>query len=71
MNKFPYLQIYQNKECVASFDTRPTRNSLKIAGSTVEQKPNTDVSKWDAFGSEFQTELSSGLEHLELLEKIK
>jgi len=71
IKKFPYLQIYRNKECVASFGTGPARNFQKVVGSTVEQKLNTDVSEWDAFRSEFKTEISSGLENLELLEAVR
>ncbi len=67
IKKFPYIQIYRNKECVASFGTGPAHNFQRMVGSTVEQKLNTPVSDWDAFRSEFKNEISDGLQNLELL----
>lgn len=64
---FPYIQIYRNRECVASFRTGPAHNFQRMVGDTVEQKLNTEVSEWNAFSSEFKNEISSGLESLELL----
>ena len=64
---FPYIQIYRNSECVASFRTGPAHNFQRMVGDTDEQKLNTEVSEWNAFSSEFKNEISSGLESLELL----
>jgi len=67
VKKFPYIQIYRNRECVASFGTGPAHNFQRMVGSTVEQKLNTPVSEWEAFRSEFKNEISEGLQNLELL----
>jgi len=67
IKKFPYLQIYRNRECVASFGTGPAHNFQRAVGGTVEQKLNTELSEWNAFRSEFKSEISSGLEMLERL----
>lgn len=67
IKKFPFIQIYRNKECVAAFGTGPAHNFQRMVGSTVEQKLETTVEEWDAFRSEFKSQISSGLENLELL----
>mmetsp|Transcript_5594 Transcript_5594/g.7892 ORF Transcript_5594/g.7892 Transcript_5594/m.7892 type:complete len:272 (+) Transcript_5594:115-930(+) len=67
VKKFPFLQIYRNRECVASFGTGGSHNFQRAVGGTVEQKLNSSEEEWDAFSSEFKTEISEGLEQLELL----
>lgn len=67
VKKFPFIQIYRNKECVASFGTGPAHNFQRMVGNTVDQKLSTSQSDWDAFRAEFKEEISSGLENLELL----
>lgn len=67
IKRFPFMQIYRNKECVASFGTGPAYNFNKVVGSTIEQKLNTPVSEWDAFRNEFKNEISEGLQNLEFL----
>jgi len=67
IKKFPYLQIYRNRECVASFGTGPAHNFQAAVGGTVNQKLNMSLDEWEAFRTEFKTQISSGLENLELL----
>ena len=67
IKKFPFIQIYRNKECVAAFGTGPAHNFQRMVASTVEQKLETTVEEWEAFRSEFKTQISSGLENLEFL----
>jgi thiol-disulfide isomerase/thioredoxin len=67
VKKFPFLQIYRNRECVASFGTGPAHNFQRAVGSTVEQKLTSSEEEWEAFRNEFKTEISEGLEQLELL----
>ena len=67
VKKFPFLQIYRNRECVASFGTGPAHNFQTAVGGTVKQKLNMPLEEWEAFRTEFKSEISSGLENLELL----
>jgi len=67
VNKFPFLQIYRNRECVASFGTGPAHNFQRAVGGTLDQKLAMELSEWEAFRAEFKNEISGGLEKLELL----
>lgn len=67
VKKFPFLQIYRNRECVASFGTGPAHNFQSIVGDTIEQKLNMSVEQWEQFRTEFQSEISNGIENLDLL----
>lgn len=67
VKKFPFLQIYRNRECVASFGTGPAHNFQRIVGDTIEQKLNMSVEQWEQFRTEFQSEISNGIENLDLL----
>jgi len=67
IRKFPYIQIYRNRECVASFGTGPVHNFERMTGSTIEQKLNTTEEQWDAFRSEFKDQIASNLQNLDAL----
>lgn len=67
IKKFPFFQIYRNRECVASFGTGPAHNFQRAVGGTVDQKMKTSVEEWESFRAEFQNEIASGLENLEML----
>ena len=67
IKRFPFIQIYRNMECVASFGTGPAYNFKKVVESTVDEKLNTPVSEWDAFRNEFKNEISQGLQNLDFL----
>ena len=65
VKKFPYLQIYRNVECVASFSTGPAHNFRTTVGKTIQDKlSNTD---WEKLRSDFTKEIAEGLEKIRLL----
>lgn len=68
IKKFPYIQIYRNRECVASFGTGPAHNFQRIVGGTLEEKLSMTDEQWETFRNDFKTEISSGLEQLKTLE---
>jgi len=67
IKKFPYLQIYRNRECVTSFGTGPAHNFQRAVGGTIDQKLSMTEDEWEAFRSEFKNEIADGLESLERL----
>lgn len=67
IKKFPYLQIYRNRECVTSFGTGPAHNFQRAVGGTIDQKLSMTEDEWEAFREEFKTEISGGLDSLERL----
>lgn len=67
VKKFPFLQIYRNGECVASFGTGPAHNFQSIVGDTIEQKLKMSVEDWEAFRKEFQSEIANSIDNLEFL----
>jgi len=67
VKKFPFLQIYRNKECVASFGTGPAHNFQSIVGDTIDQKLKMSQEDWEAFRDEFKSEIASSIQNLEFL----
>lgn len=67
VKKFPFLQIYRNGECVASFGTGPAHNFQSIVGGTIEQKLSMSLEEWEAFQKEFKSEITNSRENLEFL----
>ena len=67
IKRFPFMQIYRNKECVASFGTGPAHNFQKVVRGTVDGKLAMTEEEWENFRSEFQTEIQSGLDQIQLL----
>jgi hypothetical protein len=67
IKKFPFLHIYRNKECVAAFGTGPAHNFQKVVRGTLDQKLAMTEEDWEKFRSEFQTEIASSLDQIQLL----
>ena len=62
------MHIYRNKECVASFGTGPAHNFQKVVRGTLDEKLAMTEEDWEKFRSEFQTEIKSGLDQIQLLQ---
>ena len=67
IKKFPFVQIYRNRECVASFGTGPAHNFQRAVGGTIDEKLAMNNEQWENFRSEFKPQIGEGLEKLELL----
>lgn len=67
IKKFPFIQIYRNKECVASFGTGPAHNFQRIVGGTIDEKLSLTDEQWENFRTEFREQISGGLSKLETL----
>jgi hypothetical protein len=67
IKKFPFLQIYRNMECVASFGTGPAHNFQKVVGETLDAKLNMTDEDWRQFRHEFKNEIAEQLNKLEVL----
>ncbi len=67
IKKFPFIQIYRNEECVASFGTGPAHNFQRVVGGTIDEKLSMTEEQWETFRSEFREEISGGLKKLETL----
>ena len=67
IKKFPFVQMYRNNECVASFGTGPAHNFQRAVGGTLDEKLSLTKEQWDSFRSEFKNEIAGGLEKLESL----
>ena len=67
--KTPYLQIYRNSECVASFATGPAHAFQRVVGDTILSKWNMSNEEWEIFRKEYQTEITNGLLQLDQLKQ--
>jgi thioredoxin-like negative regulator of GroEL len=67
VKKFPFIQIYRNKECVAAFGTGPAHNFQKVVGDTLKNKLECTDDEWNAFRAEFKDVIAKNLEKLEML----
>eukprot|EP00551_Chaetoceros_affinis_P004546 CAMPEP_0203677440 /NCGR_PEP_ID=MMETSP0090-20130426/28222_1 /ASSEMBLY_ACC=CAM_ASM_001088 /TAXON_ID=426623 /ORGANISM="Chaetoceros affinis, Strain CCMP159" /LENGTH=223 /DNA_ID=CAMNT_0050544333 /DNA_START=315 /DNA_END=986 /DNA_ORIENTATION=- len=67
IKKFPFIQMYRNRECVASFGTGPAHNFQKAVGGTLDEKFTLTEDQWDNFRTEFKKEISEGLDKLDSL----
>jgi len=67
IKKFPFLQIYRNMECVASFGTGPAHNFQRAVGGTIQDRLATTETEWEKIRSDLTEEIAGGLEELRLL----
>lgn len=67
VKKFPFIQIYRNKECIAAFGTGPAHNFQKVFGDTLDQKLKCTDDEWNAFRADFKDVIAENLEKLEML----
>ncbi len=67
IKKFPFIQMYRNRECVASFGTGPAHNFQKVVGGTLDEKMALTEDQWDSFRTEFKKEIAQGLDKLDAL----
>lgn len=67
IKKFPYLQIYRNMECVASFGTGPAHNFQRAVGGTIQDRLATTDEEWETIRSDLSTEIANGLEEIRIL----
>jgi len=67
VRKFPFLQIYRNSECIASFSTGPAHNFHRAVRGTIDEKLSLPENEWEEFRTEFKSPIQSGLEKLEML----
>lgn len=67
VKKFPFIQIYRNRECVAAFGTGPAHNFQKVVGDTLDQKLKCTDDEWNAFRADFKDVIAENLEKLEML----
>lgn len=67
IKKFPFVQMYRNNECVASFGTGPAHNFQRAVGQTLDEKLSLTEQQWDSFRSEFKKEIAGGLAQIESL----
>lgn len=65
--KFPFIQIYRNKECVAAFGTGPAHNFQKVVGDTLDHKLHSTEDEWKSFRADFKDAISENLEKLKML----
>jgi len=67
IKKFPFLQIYRNTECIASFGTGPAHNFKRAAGGTIKDRLATTDAEWEKIRSDLSEEIANGQEKLRLL----
>lgn len=61
IKKFPFVQIYRNMECVASFGTGPAHNFKKVVDGSINEKLLMTDEDWNKFRTEFETEILDNL----------
>lgn len=61
VKKFPFVQIYRNMECVASFGTGPAHNFKKVVDDSISDKLKMTDEDWDRFRYEYEKEILGGL----------
>lgn len=71
IKKFPFVQMYRNRECVASFGTGPAHNFQPAVGGTLDEKLAMSESQWEQFRSEFKNEIADGLKKFDALRLSK
>ena len=67
IKKFPFVQMYRNAECVASFGTGPAHNFQKSVGGTLDDKLAMTEEEWEKFRSDFKNEIAEGVGYFETL----
>jgi len=67
IKKFPYLQIYRNTECIASFGTGPAHNFQRAVGGTIQDRLATTDSEWEKIRSDLAEPIADGKLQLRLL----
>lgn len=67
VTKFPFVQIYRRGQCVASFSTGPSHLFAKKVRDTIAICLNRTPEEWDAFTTEFSSEIESNREARESL----
>jgi len=59
ISKFPFVQIYRNGQCVASFSTGPTHMFMRKVRDTLDLCLGRDDICWDNFVTEFTVDIQS------------
>mmetsp|Transcript_15330 Transcript_15330/g.18157 ORF Transcript_15330/g.18157 Transcript_15330/m.18157 type:complete len:288 (+) Transcript_15330:91-954(+) len=67
IKKFPFLQIYRNTECIASFGTGPAHNFQRAVGGTIKDRLATTEEEWEVMRADLKEEIEGGQEELRLL----
>eukprot|EP00533_Pseudo-nitzschia_delicatissima_P001382 CAMPEP_0116102420 /NCGR_PEP_ID=MMETSP0327-20121206/13339_1 /TAXON_ID=44447 /ORGANISM="Pseudo-nitzschia delicatissima, Strain B596" /LENGTH=300 /DNA_ID=CAMNT_0003594457 /DNA_START=95 /DNA_END=997 /DNA_ORIENTATION=+ len=57
ISKFPFVQIYRNGDCVASFSTGPTHMFMRKVRGTLDLCLERDEDCWEGFSTEFASEI--------------
>jgi len=57
VNLTPFVQIYRNGLCVASFSTGPAHNFRVKAGSTLDLCTERTPADWETFERDFETQI--------------
>mmetsp|Transcript_19663 Transcript_19663/g.24246 ORF Transcript_19663/g.24246 Transcript_19663/m.24246 type:complete len:248 (-) Transcript_19663:127-870(-) len=71
IKKFPFIQMYRNRECVVSFGTGPVHNFQPAVGGTLNEKLALTEDQWEDFRQQFNNEIAEGLKLLEVLRLSK
>jgi len=67
VSKFPFVQIYRKGQCVASFSTGPSHLFVKKVRDTIDSCLKRSPEEWNAFLSEFSSEIESNRQARETL----
>lgn len=59
VSKFPFVQIFRNGQCVASFSTGPSHLFVKRVRDTIDTCLRRTPDEWNSFLSDFATEIES------------
>jgi len=59
VSKFPFVQIYRKRDCVASFSTGPTHMFLRKVRETLDMCIERDTDSWEQFSNEFSNEIEA------------
>lgn len=69
VSKFPFIQIFRNGDCVASFSTGPTHLFLRRIRETLDLCLERDEERWTGFTREFVSEIQENRDARERLRK--
>jgi thiol-disulfide isomerase/thioredoxin len=67
VKKFPYLMMFRNMECVASFSTGPAHNFRRAVGGTIKDRLATTDTEWEKIRSDLAEEIAYGREQIRLM----
>jgi len=59
VSKFPFVQIYRNGQCVASFSTGPTHMFMRRVRDTLDLCLSRDDTCWNNFATEFSVDIQA------------